>query len=399
MSEPPERVETLTAPQAAVQLGRAAAGRAPVRAWDAADELVLAHLDARDLIPEPTGRGRIAIVNDSFGALGTVLASASPLVFGDAVTAEAALAANLARNELAPDAATFVPTGTESDLDAELGLVVIKVPKTVALLEAQLAALAPHMTSETVVVGAAMARNLHRSALAVFERLLGPTTTSLATKKARLVHPAIDANSLAETSTAATGATPASFVHDGLTVFELPGVFSAGRIDPGTELLLGHLRSETGFETAQRIVDLGCGNGIVGTVMGALAPEAHVVMSDVSWSAVASARLTWQGAFSDRDVTCVAADCLPTSVAVDSSVDVVVTNPPFHADHAVGDAISWRMFNEVHRALVPGGRLIVVGNRHLAYHAKLKRIFGNSQVVASNPKFVVSQAQKREGVT
>jgi 16S rRNA (guanine1207-N2)-methyltransferase len=36
-----------------------------------------------------------------------------------------------------------------------------------------------------------------------------------------------------------------------------------------------------------------------------------------------------------------------------------------------------------------------VGNRHLAYHAKLHRIFGNDEFVASSPKFVVLRAVRR----
>jgi 16S rRNA (guanine1207-N2)-methyltransferase len=58
----------------------------------------------------------------------------------------------------------------------------------------------------------------------------------------------------------------------------------------------------------------------------------------------------------------------------------------------VSDEVAWQMFVQSHRALRPGGVLTVVGNRHLAYHAKLKRIFGNCTVVASNSKFVVFRA-------
>ena len=67
----------------------------------------------------------------------------------------------------------------------------------------------------------------------------------------------------------------------------------------------------------------------------------------------------------------------------------MLNNPPFHVDQAVGDAIAWQMFSESRAALRHGGELWVVGNRHLAYHAKLKRLFGNCEVVASNSKFVV----------
>jgi 16S rRNA G1207 methylase RsmC len=45
--------------------------------------------------------------------------------------------------------------------------------------------------------------------------------------------------------------------------------------------------------------------------------------------------------------------------------------------------------------LPQGGELWIVGNRHLDYHNKLKRLFANAQVVASNSKFVILKAIKR----
>ena len=78
----------------------------------------------------------------------------------------------------------------------------------------------------------------------------------------------------------------------------------------------------------------------------------------------------------------------------DASVDLVVNNPPFHDDQALAEATAWKMFNDAHRILKPGGEFRVVGNRHLGYHAKLSKIFGNRKTVASNKKFVVLSAQK-----
>ncbi|EPJ35110.1 putative Ribosomal RNA large subunit methyltransferase G [Streptomyces afghaniensis 772] len=53
------------------------------------------------------------------------------------------------------------------------------------------------------------------------------------------------------------------------------------------------------------------------------------------------------------------------------------------------------MFSGARRALRPGGELWVIGNRHLGYHVKLRKLFGNSRLVASDPKFVVLKAVKR----
>ena len=53
------------------------------------------------------------------------------------------------------------------------------------------------------------------------------------------------------------------------------------------------------------------------------------------------------------------------------------------------------MFADARTALRDGGELWVVGNRHLGYHEKLRRMFGNCELVASDPKFVVLRAVKQ----
>jgi 16S rRNA (guanine1207-N2)-methyltransferase len=58
-----------------------------------------------------------------------------------------------------------------------------------------------------------------------------------------------------------------------------------------------------------------------------------------------------------------------------------------------------RMFSDARDALRPGGELWVIGNRHLGYHVKLRRLFGNSELIASDPKFVVLRAVKKERET
>lgn len=76
------------------------------------------------------------------------------------------------------------------------------------------------------------------------------------------------------------------------------------------------------------------------------------------------------------------------------SVDLVINNPPFHSQRATSDHTAWGMFTGAKRALRPGGELWVIGNRHLGYHLKLRRLFGNCEVLASDPKFVLLRAVK-----
>jgi len=55
------------------------------------------------------------------------------------------------------------------------------------------------------------------------------------------------------------------------------------------------------------------------------------------------------------------------------------------------------MFSQSARHLRDGGELWIVGNRHLQYHLKLKRLFGNCRLVAGNAKFVVLAARRQRG--
>ena len=73
----------------------------------------------------------------------------------------------------------------------------------------------------------------------------------------------------------------------------------------------------------------------------------------------------------------------------------MLSNPPFHSHQATTDTTAWRMFTGARRVLRPGGEMWVVGNRHLGYHVKLRKVFGNSQLVASDPKFVVLKAIRK----
>ena len=353
----------------------------PLRAWDSADEYVLHHLaQAR-----PDGSHWL-IVNDTSGSLATALADRRPLVWADSLMTELALAANLVANGLERSAAGFLPS-TEP-LPELVGVALVKVPRSMALLEHQLRELKPRLARGAVVVGAGMTRQVHTSTVEAFERLIGPTVTSKARKKARLILSDVD-----ETLGAGPPPFPARFaLEGGIEVVGHAGVFSYEHLDMGTRLLLEHLPTPDPGHTA---IDLGCGSGILGVAMALAEPDARVCFRDVSYLAVASAK-----------ATAAASGCAAESCRFDvadglgdlepGTVDLIVNNPPFHEDNVMGDAIAWQMFTESRRALRRGGELWVVGNRHLGYHAKLKRVFGGEAVatVASSPKFVVLRARR-----
>ncbi|MEM7326894.1 MAG: methyltransferase [Actinomycetota bacterium] len=351
--------------------------RSNLRAWDAADAYLLRHL------AEDRPMGPLLVVNDGFGALTAGLRAAEPVTTADTTMAEVAILENLDRNGLA--AVTVIPAVDGLADGTSLATVVIKVPKSLGQLEDQLHRLRPYLGPTTTIVGAGMVRHIHTSTLELFQTIIGPTTTSLAEQKARLIHCQPDPD-----LEPPENPWPMVWTHDGITVHNHGGVFSARSVDVGTRFLLEHLPDTAG---PVAVVDLGCGNGIVGAATARANPDAAVTFVDASARAVSSTRRTWADNFGDRDATIRRTDRL-VNVVEPGSIDVIVNNPPFHEDRAIGDATAWDMFVDSQVSLRRGGRLIVVGNRHLGHHARLKKIFGNCETVASNRKFVVLSARR-----
>ncbi|WP_306970929.1 methyltransferase [Streptomyces afghaniensis] len=357
-----------------------------LRAWDASDEYLLRYL-AREGVPLP---GTVVVVGDRWGALVTALAEHRPAQITDSHLTQEATRANLARHGVEPGAVRLLTT--QDPPPGRVDVLLVRVPKSLALLEDQLLRLAPAVHAGTVVVGAGMVKEIHTSTLRLFERILGPTRTSLAEKKARLIFctpdPALErpASPWPYTYTLPDGIGAVS----GRTVVNHAGVFCAERLDIGTRFFLEHLPSGGG---GRRVVDLGCGNGVVGTAVALADPAAEVLFVDESFQAVASAEATYKANAVAGHAEFRVGDGL--AGVPSGSVDLVLNNPPFHSHQATTDATAWRMFTGARRVLRPGGELWVIGNRHLGYHVKLRKLFGNSRLVASDPKFVVLKAVKR----
>lgn len=366
-----------------------------LRAWDASDEYLLEHL-ADSGTPLS---GTVVVLGDRWGALTTALATAPsasrPVMITDSFLAREAALANLRANLPAQgvDPAAVRLLTTQDTPPERIDVLLVRVPKSLALLEDQLLRLAPALHQGTVVAGTGMVKEIHTSTLRLFERIVGPTRTSLAKRKARLIlstpdpslHPGPSPWPYRYTLPAEIG--PVS----GRTVVNHAGVFCADRLDIGTRFFLRHLPGRD--RPLGRVVDLGCGNGVVGTAAALADPDAEVLFVDESFQAVASAEATYRANGLEGRAEFRVGDGLAGVPA--GSADLVLNNPPFHSHQATTDATAWRMFTGAHRVLRPGGELWVVGNRHLGYHVKLRRLFGNSQLVASDPKFVVLKAVRK----
>lgn len=170
-----------------------------------------------------------------------------------------------------------------------------------------------------------------------------------------------------------------------------PGVFAWDRLDEGTWALVEAMK----IGPADRVVDLGCGTGLVGVAAARRAVGGWVTLVDVDLRAVEAARrtLTANG-IANAEVRL--SDCgadLPGY-----SHDVVVTNPPFHQDIGTEPGLARHFITAAARLLRPGGRLYLVANRFLPYGPWLKEAFGPVRVVWENRRFRVWEALKGRAV-
>ena len=371
----------------AVELERRPRSRNNVHlAWDAADAVLLEELQALD------PPGPVLVVNDRSGALALPLAKAglSPTVFGDSRLAELAIADNAGRSGIAAP----IPCITPGDLaTTPFPVAVWRVPKSLALLEDQVASLHDWLAPDAVVFVGGMDRHMPPRVTEIVGAL-GDVDLIPRRRKARvfrLTHRA-DRPAPARPPIDEVGL-PGWSGPDALVLRGGPALFSSGRLDRGSAFLVDQMHR---LPASDRIADLGCGTGILGIVAARLQPDAEFWFVDESYAAIAAARDNWERNIRSSDITDTAAahfkvdDCF--SGFDGPPLDLVLCNPPFHQDHVVADELAWRMFTHSWRHLREGGQLWIVGNRHLGYHSKLKKIFGNVRQLAGNDTFVALSA-------
>lgn len=171
-----------------------------------------------------------------------------------------------------------------------------------------------------------------------------------------------------------------------LAVGALPGVFSSARLDEGTALLLECL----GGIDAGRVLDMGCGCGVIGAVLKRRCPALSVEMVDSSALALRAAQETLR--VNGLAATVGASDGFS---AVKGTFDAILSNPPFHEGLATDYRFTERFIADAPRFLRPGGRLRLVANAHLKYVPVIEQAFGNCRTLAENTRFRVYEAVKR----
>jgi 16S rRNA (guanine1207-N2)-methyltransferase/23S rRNA (guanine1835-N2)-methyltransferase len=354
------------------------------QAWDSADEYLIEHLDTLGI--EHLDKS-ILILNDDFGALACWFNGATIQWSNDSFVARQSCIQNLKLNHLNVQKIIF--SHPLEPLTKPVDIVLIKIPKTTALLEHQLCQLQYLVDKQTQIVAAGKAKSIQKSTLGLFEKYIGPTRTSLAKKKSRLIFSEVNPcqNHPNPYPTIWSTESPA------MRISNHANVFARQQLDIGGRFLIENLPSCDN----KTVVDLGCGNGVVGLHVLYNSTSSKVVFVDESYMAVESAKQNVQSNMPDKMHRCefLVSNCLEQyAEAEQPKADLVLCNPPFHQQNVITDHIALQMFKDAKQHLKSGGELHIVGNRHLDYPQKIKRLFGGYSLIASNNKFSIISASK-----
>ena len=382
-------------------------------AVDATDRLLLE--EARAFL-DPARPGSVVVLGDRFGALTVGLATIgvrAVRLHTDAVTAEHAVRHNLALTDpgapRARQADDGAPGGGSFDvavfprLDRGLvrgaRLVLLQLPRSLSELREVAELVAREAVDDVVLLAGGRVKHMTRAMNDVLAASFGEVRATLARGKSRAL---VASRPLPEARAAAPSFPTTAVLHDaellaaagrtderGVAVVAHGGVFAGAALDLGTRALL---RTADRWPTPSSAVDLGCGTGLLATVLALRSPGTRVIATDRSAAAVASARATAEANGVGDRVTTLRSD---TGDGIeDASVDLVLCNPPFHDRAALSTDAAHRMFAAAARVLRPGGELWCVYNSMLRYRSALERTVGPTTQVARDPRFTVTRSHR-----
>ena len=168
-----------------------------------------------------------------------------------------------------------------------------------------------------------------------------------------------------------------------IEIKSLPGVFSQKGLDAGSELLLNALMEQSDIIKGN-VLDVGCGSGILSTVLGKLYQDLNLTLTDVSSAALESSKATLAGNHIAGNV--IASDVFSD---INDKYHLIISNPPFHDGKETSYTAVNKLIKEAKKYLKLNGYLCIVANSFLPYQSILDETFKRVELIAQTTKFKV----------
>lgn len=343
-----------------------------LRAWSAVDEHFLRHqAEAPSILETP-----LVLYNDRFGFLTcTQLPKATHSVLTWR-SQQVALDFHCQKNNVATD--NWSSSNSLDPLPCPIQEAWIKLPKSLELLQLFLQQLSAQLRPDSKVLLGFMTRHFSPQLLSIAGLYFEQVKQSRAWKKSRLLI-------LQQPKPFVERALQHQLTWKNLTFKQYYGVFSAKHIDYASQFLLETLPR---LITGAKVLDLACGNGVLGIAATQNVEETELHLLDDFNVAMDSAQLNLgeQGAQLHWNYNL---EPLPTAY-----FDYILCNPPFHTEHEVTTTIAKQLFKGAQQCLHPNGQFWIVANRHLNYKPFLSKLFQRVLVVSQNNKFIIYRCQE-----
>ncbi|EHM51123.1 16S rRNA (guanine(1207)-N(2))-methyltransferase RsmC [Yokenella regensburgei] len=173
------------------------------------------------------------------------------------------------------------------------------------------------------------------------------------------------------------------YTHDALTIKTLPGVFSRDGLDVGSQLLLSTLTPHT----KGKVLDVGCGAGVLAVSLASHSPKVRLTLCDVGAAAVEASKATLAANGIEGEV--IASNVFSE---INGRFDMIISNPPFHDGLQTSLDAAQTLIRGAVRHLNSGGELRIVANAFLPYPKVLDETFGFHEVIAQTGRFKVYRA-------
>ena len=160
-------------------------------------------------------------------------------------------------------------------------------------------------------------------------------------------------------------------------------VFSPNAIDSGTLAMLEMIE----FSPEDKVLDLGCGYGVVGILAAKTASPENVYMCDISDEAIRLSKSNSK--LNDvENVNIFQSDGFKN--IVEKNFTIIASNPPYHEDFKIPKSF----IENGYKALSTGGKMYMVTKRRTWYKNKFIAVFGGVSIVEKDGYFVFMAEKK-----